>query len=211
MECPPLWTITPRELCAVLLAGLAFAVVNAAWIVYVSFTPTLLIERGWSEAQAGALASWAPWVMIGSVSVAGYLLDRTGRATAWLVLAAVVTATICVALPLWEPAWLWIVLFGIASAPIVVGVMALPGDALRADSRRTGFGVFFTMNYFGFGLLPPLAGYLLDLTRSTAAPSWFSGLLWLSIVPALLVFRWLQRRHLRLRQGVPLAEGAGRA
>ena len=198
VERPRMWTISPRELGLVLLAGVAYGVLNGAYLVFTSFTPTLLIERGTSEAQAGALVSWASWATIGSVTVAGYLFDRAGRVLVWLVLAGIASAAICLALPLWEPAVLWIVLFGIASAPAVVGVLTLPGEVLRPESRATGFGIFYTLLYLGFALLPPVAGYLLDATRSAAVPLWFSGLLWLSIVPALLVFRWLQCRPVRL-------------
>ncbi|MDP8921759.1 MAG: MFS transporter [Chloroflexota bacterium] len=191
-----------EELGPVLVAGVAFALVNAALVVFTSFTPTLLIERGRSEAQAGVLASWTSWALMPSVLIAGYLLDRARYLFAWLVLSALVTAVACLALPIQEPAWFWIVLFGIASAPVTVGSMALPGQVLRAESRNWGFGLFFTMNYLGFSLLPPVAGYLLDQTRSTAAPIWFGGLLYLAIIPSVLVFRQLRRRRVA---EVPLA------
>jgi hypothetical protein len=43
-------------------------------------------------------------------------------------------------------------------------------------------------------LLPPVAGRLLDLTGTAAAPLWFGSLLWLLVVPFLGGFRVLQRR-----------------
>lgn len=194
VERPPLWTILPEELRLVVVAGIAWAIVNAAFVVCTSFTTPLLIQQGRSEAQAGVLASGASLVSIVSFALGGYVLDRAGRATAWPVLSAILTAGTCLALPIWEPAWPWIALFGVATAPVIVGIMALPGEVLRPESRGTGFGVFFTMNYIGFGLLPPVAGYLLDVTGSPAAPLWFGGLLYLSIVPFVLLFRRLQRR-----------------
>jgi predicted MFS family arabinose efflux permease len=191
---PPLWVITPPELRLVLVAGAAFAVLNAAWVVFVSFTPTLLIARGLPAPAAAVLVSWASWCSIGAIVVAGYALDRLARPTRWIAFAAVVTAATCLAASLWEPALLWIVLFGIASAPTAVGVLALPSAVLNADSRRTGFGIFFTVNYVGFAALPALAGYLLDVTGSELAPLWLSGLLWLTLVASLALFRWLQGR-----------------
>ena len=189
---PAVLAIGRDELGPVLVAGVAFALVNAALVVFTSFAPTVLIERGRSETEAGVLASWTSWALMPSVMVAGYRLDRARHLFAWLVGSALVTAAACLALPLREPALLWIVLFGVASAPITVGSMALPGQVLRAEHRNAGFGVFFTMNYVGFSLLPPVAGYLLDATGSPAAPIWFSGLLYLAIVPSLLVFRRLR-------------------
>lgn len=189
-----LWVIDGRELRLVLVVGVVFALVNAALVIVTSFTPTLLIARGRTETGAGVLTSWASWALIPSVTLAGYLLDRAGRMTSWLMLSAGLTALTCLALPRWEPAWLWIVLFGIVSAPLTVGAMALPGRLLGADSRNTGFGLFFTMNYIGFGLLPPVAGSLLDLTASPAAPLQFAGALYLATVPAVLLFHRLQGR-----------------
>ena len=181
-----------EELGPVLVAGIAFALVNAALVIFTSFTPTLLIERGRSEAQAGVLASWTSWALVPSVMVAGYVLDRARNLYAWLVGSTLVTAVACFALPLGEPALAWIVLFGVASAPITVGSMALPGQVLRPEDRGWGFGLFFTMNYIGFSLFPPIAGYLLDLTGNRAAPIWFGGLLYLAIVPTVLLFHRLR-------------------
>lgn len=189
--------ISTPELRLVILAGVAFALVNAALVVFTSFTPPLLIERGRSETQAGVLASLTSWVLIGTVVLAGYLLDRARHATVWLALSAGLTAMACLATPIVEPAWLGIVLFGIVSAPVTVGSMALPGQVLSRRSRSTGFGLFFTMNYLGFGLLPPVAGFLLDLTHEAALPLWFSGSLYLAILPCLAMFQWLRRRSSR--------------
>ena len=202
---PRIWAIARLELPLVILAGWAFAVANAAFVVFTSFAPTLLIERGRSEVQAGVLVSWASWATIGSITLSGYVLDRAGRATPWLVLATILTAATCLVLPLREPAWLWLVLWGVAVSPVVLGIMALPGEVLRAESRSTGFGLSSTMSYVGFALLPAVAGYLIDATGSTAAPLWFAGALFLSIAPTLLLFRWLQGRW---TPGAETIEGA---
>jgi MFS family permease len=64
---------------------------------------------------------------------------------------------------------------------------------LRPESRATGFGLFFTTNYVGFAVLPSVAGVLVDVTGSTAAPIWFCGAIFAAVVPLVLWFRWLQR------------------
>ena len=202
IERPGRWAISAREQRLVLVAGLAYALLNGAYLVFFSFTPTLLIGRGESEIDASTLVSWASWVTIACMPLAGFLLDRVGRAIVWLVPACVASAAISFALPLAVPVALWIVLFGIASAPAVVGILTLPGEVLRPESRATGFGVFYTLMYLGFALLPPVAGYLLDVTRNPAAPLWFSGLLWLSILPPLLVFGRLRHRSRQSVEGV---------
>lgn len=188
-----LWRLSARELGLVVPPALAWNVLNAALVVFVSFTPTLLIQRGHSLAAAGVLVSWTSWVSMGSVPLGGYLIDRTRRATLLIVVSAVTAAAATAALSVGGPPLAWIVLFGLALAP-AAGVMALPGEVLRPESRSTGFGVFYTIHYVGMVLLPPVAGRLLDLTGTAAAALWFASLLSLLVVPLLGVFRALQRR-----------------
>ena len=192
---PPLWIISRTEIGLVVLSGAAFSLLNAGLVIFTSFTPALLLGRGFDEVQAGVMTSWASWLAILTLPLAGFFLDRARPITAWLLLSASFSAVICLLVPTVEPIWLWIVLFAVALAPIAVGSMALPGVVLRAESRGTGFGLFFTVNYIGFGLLPAAAGFLVDWTGSPTAPLWFDGLIFASIVPLILIFRWLQARQ----------------
>ncbi len=84
------------------------------------------------------------------------------------------------------PAVLWSALVGLLIAP-GAGVVALPGKVLSSRSRSTGFGLFYTLFYAGMGLAPVVAGYLVERSGGAAA-------LWLLAVPALWLFRVLQRR-----------------
>jgi hypothetical protein len=65
---------------------------------------------------------------------------------------------------------------------------------LMAD-LELGYGEIGTL--IGIFLLPgaflALAGVLVDLTGSTAAPIWFCGLIFATVVPLILWFRWLQQ------------------
>ena len=188
-----LWAISRREAGLVVLAGAAFSLLNAGLIIFTGFVPILLLRRGFSEVEAGLLTSWASWVMIPTLVLSGLFLDRAGRVTLWLIASAALSALTCVALPVLDPAWLWIVLFGVVFAPVVVGSMALPGEVLRPETRASGFGLFFTINYIGFATLPAVAGLLVDLTGSPTAPLWFTGAMFGAVVPLVLWFRWLAR------------------
>jgi len=95
-------------------------------------------------------------------------------------------------LALGGPATLWSVLLGLLIAP-VAGVVALPGEALSPPSRNTGFGLFYTVFYAGMALTPAVAGYLVD-ARGEPAALWLATGLWLAALPALGIFRALQRR-----------------
>ena len=153
----------------------------------------LLRGRGLGAIEASVLTSWTSWVLIPTLVLAGLFLDRARPVTVWLIGSALLSALVCFALPSVEPAWLWIVLFGLVFPPVVVGSMALPGEVLRPETRATGFGLFFTTNYVGFAVLPAVAGWLVDLTGSPAAPIWFAGLACAAVVPLVLWFRRLER------------------
>jgi MFS family permease len=190
---PRLWGISRREASLMLIAGASFSLVNAGLVIFTSFVPTLLLARGLDTVQAGITTSWASWLMIGALPLSGYLIDRWKGLTWWLLGSAVLTILVCVAMPLFEPAWLWIALFGIVLAPTAVGAMALPGEVLRPETRGSGFGLFFTTNYAAFSILPAVAGVLVDLTGSTTAPLWFDAAIFAAFIPLVLWFRWVQR------------------
>jgi MFS family permease len=190
---PRLWGISRREASLMLIAGASFSLVNAGLVIFTSFTPALLLARGLDTVQAGVMTSWASWLMVGALPLSGYLIDRWKGLTWWLLGSAALSVLVCVAMPLFEPAWLWIALFGIVLAPTAVGAMALPGEVLRPETRGAGFGLFFTTNYAAFSILPAVAGVLVDLTGSTTAPLWFDAAIFGAFIPLVLWFRRVQR------------------
>jgi predicted MFS family arabinose efflux permease len=200
------WAISGQELGLTVVAGAAWATLNAGFIGFLAFGPRLLMERGASPAAAGLLVSWASFVSIGSVPLGGALLDRLPRrdAVVWAGLAGAGAAS--AAFVVGEPAWLWSVLVGLLVAP-AAGVIALPGEVLRPATRSTGFGVFYTLYYVGMGLAPALAGYVVDRAGGAAAALWLAAGLWLLTLPALWTFRGLQRRWGRGDPSGPLALG----
>ena len=200
------WNISRQELALSSVAGTAFALFVTGYIVFMSFTPTLLIGRGASAAQAGFLVSVVALVSLGSVPLGGYLTDRTGKTNLFVMGGAVGAAMACFAIPVVRPALLWILLFGLLRGGCTGGIMSLPAEVLRPQSRGTGFGVFFTVYYAGMALIPPVAGYLLDVTGRPATAIWFGGSLWLMIPVSLLTFRLLQHRWIP-KVASPAAEG----
>ncbi|MCC6178232.1 MAG: MFS transporter [Chloroflexi bacterium] len=192
---PPLWVISLPEIGLVVMSGAAFSLLNAGLVVFSSFVPALLLSRGMDAVQAGLTTSWASWVGMLTLPAAGLLLDRLRPMTPWLLGSAAASSAVCLLMVIGGPPWLWIVLFPLAMAPVAVGSMALPGEVLRSESRSTGFGLYFTTNYIGFGLLPAVAGYLVDWSGSVAAPLWFDAAVFGGIVPLIVLFRVLQRRQ----------------
>ena len=144
--------------------------------------------------DAGLLTSLAAMVSIVSVPLGGFLSDRTGRPNLFIVGGAVGTALTCILVPHIAPALLWVLLFGFLRGGCTGGIMALPSQVLRPESRSTGFAISSATYFVAMAAFPPVAGYILDTSANAAAPLWFAGILWLLIPVVLAVFKLLQRK-----------------
>jgi MFS family permease len=186
------WTISRRETTLTVMAGLAWAMLNAAFILLLSFGPKLLLERGLAPASANLVVSWASFLSIATVPLGGVLLDRVRRRDAVIAAGLAGAGAASGAFALGGPAALWSALVGLLVAP-AAGVVALPGEVLPPRSRSTGFGLFYALYYACMGLVPVVAGYLVD-RHGGAAALWLAAVLWLSTLLPLGIFRALQRR-----------------
>ena len=72
--------------------------------------------------------------------------------------------------------------------------MALPAQAVRAQNRSVGMGVFYTWHFAAMAILPSLAGSARDVANSAAAPILFAAAMIVLAAVALLGFRLVQRR-----------------
>ncbi len=191
---PPLWSIRRRELWLILAGGAAWPLMSSGgYVVFSSYAPGLLIERGASHTAAALVVSLLSWLIIATIPLGGYLADRTGRSDLMFWGGCLAAAAAIAMVPLAGPVELWIILSAVLG--LTVGpVMALPGEVLSPESRATGLGLFYTFYYLGTGALPALAGWLQDMTGSAAAVIWFSALCLLLAPFSLLAFRLLQRR-----------------
>ena len=191
---PRLWAITNRELVLIVAVGMIWLLLNTAFIVFVSFVPLLLIERGFSEVESGFLGSLGAWLAIVSVPLGGYLIDRTQRSSLVITGAGLSGALIMVFMLVGGPVQFWVVAWGLLRAAGSGGVMALAGGSLSPRGRATGFGVFFTIYYGGMFALPPLAGYLLDQFGTAQASLLLAAALQLMVPLSLGIFLILRKR-----------------
>ena len=194
VQAPSLWNIGSTEVVLTTVAGAARGLFVTGYVVFMSFAPVLLIERGNVLEQAAVLVSLVAVVSAVSVPLGGYLSDATGKPDLFIVGGAVGAALSCFLLPALAPAIVWILLFGLFRGGCTGGIMALPAKVLRPGSRNTGFAIASTVYFASMSVVPPLAGHLLDLTDDTAMPLRFAGMLWLSILVVLAGFRILQRK-----------------
>lgn len=189
-----LWTLSRLEAMLMVVAGLAQAGFVTGYILFMTFAPVLLLERGFTVTQAGGLVSIAALLSIVSVPLGGMLSDNLGRRKDLLVAGcAVGTALSCLLFAQTGPALLWVILFGTIRGGCTGGVLSLPGEVLRPQNRGIGMGLFFTMLYLGLTILPPVAGWLRDAAGSSMAVM-FAGGVWFSIVGSMGLFRLIQHR-----------------
>ena len=180
--------LSGQEWRLLLCAAFAWAVFNAAYVIYLSFGPKVLEGLGQTTLAAAAIISLGSWVMIGSWALCGFIADRFDRRR--LILAACMVGAIA-ALDLLRvpgagvPASLLFGLVGMAPAGVI---MAMAGQAVRPAVRAFAMGVFFTVYYAIMLITPPLAGALFDATASAQGPIWLAMALFACVVPLALAF-----------------------
>ena len=137
-----------------------------ALVMVFGFGPTLLNERGWSLAAASSTTSIALWLMVVSVSLGGFVADRSGRRDTVLAIglagfAVLLIAAVLAPLRAVPAIFVGLGLFcGISGGPI----LSLPSLVLRPEARALGMGVFFTFSYLALMVSPLLGGWLAERT-----------------------------------------------
>ncbi len=191
---PPLWSITWRELLAVVVGGIAWPLMSSGgYVVFSSYAAEYMTSRGFGHAQAGLALGLMSWLFLLTIPLGGWLADRLDRGDRLFWIGCWLSALTIAAVPLGGPIVLWVALTAIMG--ITVGpIMALPGALLSPASRATGLGVYYAIYYLGTVILPALAGWLLDVTGRSDWVVWFAAVC-LLVAPLFLTWcRALQRR-----------------
>ena len=191
---PRLWTISRREFWLILAGGLAWPRMSSGgYVVFSSFAPIYVAGQGIAQAEAGFLVSILSWLIIVTIPLGGYIVDRTGRGDTAIWAGCLIAAAAIAMIAIGGPVIVWIVLSAILG--ITVGaVMAIPAEILSANSRATGMGLYYTIYYCGTGGLPAVAGWLHAATGNVETAIWFSAICLLLSPVSLMAFRYWQRR-----------------
>jgi predicted MFS family arabinose efflux permease len=180
--------LTGREWLLVGVAAAIWGFYNVAYIVLISFVPELFTARGYALVDASWIVSLIGWVLIPSIPLAGYVVERFGRPNLFMAGGFSTAALAALALPFVDSP---LIAFGVIALAIGAPagmIMALPAQALRPESRAVGMGLFFTCYYAALALLPGGAGLARDLSGSPAAPAVFAGAMMLLCLIGLCVF-----------------------
>ena len=158
------------ELAACGFAGLLWGAFNAGLVIFYSFTPQLLIQRGWLPVQAGSATSVGLWITIISIPLGGWVVEALRRPNAGIVVSCIGAATFLGALPVVP--WPMILALGVGLAIGLGGgaIVGLPARMIAPDHRPLGFGVFYTGYYGVMAFGPSLAGWAQDQWGSNGAP-----------------------------------------
>ena len=181
--------LTRREWLLVMTAGAMWGLYNVAYIVLISFAPELFTVRGWSFAEASSIVSLIGWVLIPSVPLSGFLIERFGRPTLFMIAGFAVTAAALIVLPFTDMPLAAFTVVALAVGVPAGLIMALPAQVLRPESRGSGMGVFFTCYFVAMGVLPGAAGLMRDISGSPATPALFAAAMVLLCMLALALFR----------------------
>lgn len=190
---PDLFRMPRRELLQVTLAGGIWSVFNAGLAVQLAFLASHLVDRGLSFVEASLVMSAWMGVTVVAVQAGGMFVQRFGRARMTTLLGLTAGGAGLALLPwLPGPAALIFVTALLSAAPAGV-LIAQPALILSPAHRAPGMGVFYTIYYVGMAALPPFAGWLFDLSGTSAAPVFFAGLAIFLCAPAfLLLRRWVE-------------------
>ncbi len=185
--------LSRREILLVLVASLSWALFNAAYVVYLSFTPTWLVESGYSALAAASTTSVASWLMMISGALCGVLADRTRKPD--LILYGCTSIAVVCMLLLYntEYALLACILFGLLGAAPAGVIMALTSEAMDPSNRALGMGLFFSCYFLLVAPAPILAGWLVDQNASSWPALLFAAGLFAATGAAYAGFRLSQK------------------
>lgn len=190
--------LSRREFWMVCVAGAVWMLVNASYLVVLTFGPTLLTERGTPIVEASFTVSLVSWASLASILLGAYLATRYPRPDLTMILGLLGAIIVAALIPfVSEASNLLFVLFGVFLGLSMPVVSSLPAQLLSPQNRALGFGIYFVWFYAGTPFLTAGGGWLKDIF-TTAQYSFFyaSAMIALSLL-LILFIRYQQRRFSR--------------
>jgi len=140
--------------------GLTFALYNIGFIVFVSFSMSLLTSQGYSPSAASSIASLPMWMFFISVPLGGMLAGRSHNMARSLVTLGCIGGALCMgASYLFEAKAFWYVAAGMCGG--------LPTGPMLSKVGRKDHVLFYPAIFLIFFLallvLPPLVGLAIDM------------------------------------------------
>jgi predicted MFS family arabinose efflux permease len=182
-------------LAPVVVAGTIWGVMNLACVLFFTYAPLLLVAQGSTPTVAASLTSLAIWFTILAIPAGGYLVHRSGKPIAAIVLCGAIGATALMLLVANFHATVACFIFGLAIGPLSGAILSLPARVLEPADRSVGFGLFYTCFYVLMAVGPTAAGRVQDAWGSPSAALVAAAALWLAMVPLVGLFWSLSKRR----------------
>ena len=179
-----------KELILIIVASISWALFNAGYVVFLSFTPGWLVENGYTTLKAASTVSSASWVMMISIVAGGVVADKTGRPAMVLYFCLLVAVLSLLALHWTNLALPACVLFGLIGAAPAGIIMALASVAIAPQNRALGMGLFFSLYFLFVAPAPVVAGWLVDKSGSAWFAVIFAAVLFAATALAYWVFQF---------------------
>ena len=167
---PPRYGLPLRQFIHTGVIGIAWTLFNVSFIVVVSFAPDVLVDGGFTPDGARSATSLFMWVTLISVPLGGRILETFGHVTPAIAVTLLIGAGVTVAISQGMAPEISLILLGIFSGIPAGALLALSAEAVSADNRGPGLGIFYTWFYAGMAAGPALAGWTRDASGSVAAP-----------------------------------------
>ena len=153
---------------------LAFGVPSAVYYALVAWIPDVYIERGWSDASAGAVLAVMGVASVPAALLVPWLADRMGTRRGWMWFAAG-CLTVCTAGFAGVPggAFAWACFGGIALGTVFPICLTMCLDVARGPAETgAAAALMFLAGYPIAALGPLVAGGLRDITGGFEASLW---------------------------------------
>lgn len=152
-----------RECLLAAIAGLVWASYTSGYTGFLSYTPSLMAQRGEGLALTGIVIAIATWGTLLPTLFGAGLADRYGAFRVFLIgTCALVIGVAGTALTDWPI--LCAVTLGVIGN-IQPGVIQAVGTlSARAEYRAAAMGIFYSVYYAAGTVVPALCGYTADLT-----------------------------------------------
>jgi len=178
-----------------LAAGTIWGAMNLACVLFFSYAPLVLVAQGSTPTVAASLTSLAIWFTIIAIPTGGYLVHRSGRPIAAIMVCGLVAASTLALFVAGVHPTLSCLMFGIAIGPLSGAILSLPAQILDPRDRSVGFGLFFTCFYVMLVVGPSAAGRLQDAWHTPSAALIAGVALLAAMLPLSLAFAWLSKRR----------------
>ncbi len=187
--------LSAYEFGMVCLTGAVWMLVNAAYLVILTFGPTLLVERGISIVEANVTVSLMSWVSMAALPLGAYLATRFRIPDLCMLLGLLGSIGAAILLPIVPEAQTsLLVLFGVAFSLAMPVISTLPARSLAPQNRALGFGIYFVWFYAGTPILTAAAGWLKDRFGTAELSFFYAGSIMVISLGLIFIVRFQQMR-----------------